>query len=309
MVVAPAGFGDFSGDLLVSNFGDGRVNAYDAATGAFQGALGQSPGRPLKIEGLRGLAFGNGVTSGDTTSLYYAAGPEGETQGLFGRITANPAGTNPVEAAVTNGNLVITGSRNDDHVHVALAKRSSEIIVRAGGQQIGSFALATVGTIQFQGLAGNDQIHVSDRITATTILDGGAGRDRLFGGRGNNILLGGPGVDALFGSSGRDILIGGASFDFLNGHSGDDLLIGGSTVHDNDSLALTQILAEWASSDSYNTRIDKLRSGAGGLPILGATTVIDDGALDILLGGQGLDWFFAGLADLLPGRQGAEELN
>ena len=74
-------------------------------------------------------------------------------------------------------------------------------------------------TIQFQGLAGNDQIHVSDRITATTILSGGAGHDLLFGGRGNNILLGGTGLDALFGSVGRDILIGGEGFDLLSGGS------------------------------------------------------------------------------------------
>ena len=309
MVVAPAGFGDFGGDLLVGNFGDGRINAYDPATGAFQGTLRESPGRAIEIDGLWGLVFGNGISAGDATTLYYAAGPEHETEGLFGKITANAAGTNPVEATLTGEELVITGSRNDDHIDVTLRKKSQEIVVRAGGDQIGTFALAAVGTIRFSGLAGDDRIHVSDEITVTTVLDGGAGDDVLLGGRGSNVLLGGSGQDLLLGSAGRSVLVGGADRDVLLGRGGDDLLIGGSTVHDNNTTALLQILAEWTSSDSYDTRIDKLSSGAGGLPALNSTTVLDDAVRDVLHGGDGLDWFFAGDADLLPGRRSAEQIN
>jgi uncharacterized protein (TIGR03118 family) len=309
MVVAPAGFGDFSGDLLVGNLGDGRINAYDPVTGAFQGTLRQSPGRAIEIDGLWGLAFGNGASAGDATTLYYVAGPEHETEGLFGKITANAAGTNPVEATLTGDQLVITGSRNDDHIDVTLRKKSQEIVVRAGGDQIGTFALAAVGTIQFSGLAGDDRIHISDEITVTTVLDGGAGDDVLLGGRGNNVLLGGSGRDLLLGSAGRSVLVGGEGRDFLLGRSGDDLLIGGSTVHDNNTAALFQILAEWTSSDSYSTRIDKLSSGAGGLPALNNTTVFDDAVRDVLHGGDGLDWFFAGDADLLPGRRSSERIS
>ncbi|MCI0360601.1 MAG: TIGR03118 family protein [Planctomycetaceae bacterium] len=309
MVVAPAGFGDFGGDLLVGNFGDGRINAYDPTTGAFQGTLSQSPGRAIEIDGLWGLAFGNGVSAGDATTLYYAAGPEAETQGLFGKITANPEGTNPVQATLDGADLVITGSRNDDHVQVTLRKKSQEIVVRAGGEQIGTFALAAVGTIRFDGLAGDDRIQIADEITVTTILDGGAGDDRLLGGRGNNVLLGGSGEDLLLGSVGRDILIGGTDRDLVIGRGGDDLLIGGSTAHDNNEAALLQILAEWTSSESYETRIANLRSGAGGLPILDATTVPDDAARDVLHGGNSLDWYFAGDADLLPGKRATEQVN
>jgi uncharacterized protein (TIGR03118 family) len=309
VALAPAGFGDFAGDLLVGNFGDGRINAYDPASGALQGTLSQSPGRPIVIDGLRGLAFGNGVSSGELNSLYFAAGPGGGADGLFGEITANAPGTNPVQATLTDGDLMILGSRNGDQVQVTLNTLATQIIVRAGGQQIGSFPLASVETIRFQGLAGNDQIHVSSAIALTTILDGGAGHDLLVGGRGSNILLGGTGADALFGSVSRDILIGGEGNDLLVGNGADDLLIGGSTAHDANPAALLQILAEWTSGDDYATRVSKLRTGAGGLPILDATTVIDDGSLDILLGGLGLDWFFAGAGDLVPGHQAGEQVN
>ena len=159
---APAGFGDFGGDLLVGNSGDGRINAYDPATGAFQGTLRQSPGRPIEIDGLRGLAFGNGVSAGDATTLYYAAGPDDETHGLFGKITANAAGTNPVQATLTDGNLVITGSRNDDHIRGEAAARSRRRSSSApAASRSATSPLAAVGTIQFSGLAGNDRISSS----------------------------------------------------------------------------------------------------------------------------------------------------
>jgi Ca2+-binding RTX toxin-like protein len=309
MVQATANFGDFSNALLVGNFGDGRINAYDIQTGAKLGTLSQAAGKPLVIDGLWGLAFGNGVSAGDANSLYFAAGPDDETHGLFGKITANPAGTNPVQASLNAGTLLIMGSPDDDHVEVRLDKRTQQIIVQAGGQQIGSFSATEVGTIQFSGWAGNDHIQVNPQITATTVLDGGADKDFLHGGSGNNILLGGPGEDHLLGSKGRDLLIGGAGRDHLNGQQNDDLLIGGSTDHDTMTAALLQILAEWTSVDSYSVRIDKLRSGLGGLPMLSAATVTDDTVRDIIHGGPGLDWFWAGVSDQLPGKHRTELVN
>ena len=114
IVQAPALFGDFGGAVLIGNFGNGRINAFDPDTGERLGTLTESPGHPVVIDGLWGLAFGNGVSAGDATSLYYAAGPDDEAHGLFGKITANAEGTNPVSATLTGGRLTITGSRNDD---------------------------------------------------------------------------------------------------------------------------------------------------------------------------------------------------
>jgi uncharacterized protein (TIGR03118 family) len=90
VVLAPAGFGGFGGALLVGNFGDGRINAFNPATGAWLGAVQDGSGKALSIDGLWGLAFGNGNKAGDTHILYFTAGIAGsgavEDHGLFGSI-------------------------------------------------------------------------------------------------------------------------------------------------------------------------------------------------------------------------------
>ena len=90
MALAPAGFGRFANRLLVGNFGDGTINAFDAATGAFKGQLRGSDNRPLHIDGLWGLAFGNGLQNQPTGTLFFAAGPNDEDNGLYGSITPIP---------------------------------------------------------------------------------------------------------------------------------------------------------------------------------------------------------------------------
>jgi uncharacterized protein (TIGR03118 family) len=90
LALAPAGFGQFSGDLLVGNFGDGRINAFDSHTGTFLGALQTAKGKAVVIPGLWGLAFGNGSAAGPTTTLFFAAGIDGEAHGLFGSLTPTP---------------------------------------------------------------------------------------------------------------------------------------------------------------------------------------------------------------------------
>jgi uncharacterized protein (TIGR03118 family) len=85
VAIAPADFGRYSGDLLVGNFGDGRINAVDPATGEFLGQLRDADNRPITIDGLWAIAFGGGnANSGPTDSLFFTAGPNGESEGLFG---------------------------------------------------------------------------------------------------------------------------------------------------------------------------------------------------------------------------------
>jgi uncharacterized protein (TIGR03118 family) len=310
MVQAPAGFGDFGGALLVGNFGDGRVHAFDPKSGQELGTLSESPGHPVVIDGQWGLAFGNGKTAGDATSLYYAAGPDHEAHGLFGRITANPAGTNPVSVNLAGSDLTITGSRDSDHVEVELARGGQQVVVEAGGQRIGTFDTAAVGTIHFNGFAGDDVFVVDPRITATVIADGGAGDDVLIGGGGDNILLGNAGNDVLLGGPARDILIGGDGRDLLVGGGNDDILIGGTTAYDANQAQLLQILTAWTSpAESYDDRVTTIRTGAGGVPKLDATTVTDDGVRDDLVGGPGLDWYIGELPDALHGRKPNEQIN
>jgi uncharacterized protein (TIGR03118 family) len=88
MVLAPSNFGRFSSALLVGNFGDGHILAFDPNTGSFLGQLSDAKGKPLAIEGLWGLAFGNGNTAGPTNPLFFAAGINDEADGLFGSIQA-----------------------------------------------------------------------------------------------------------------------------------------------------------------------------------------------------------------------------
>jgi uncharacterized protein (TIGR03118 family) len=91
LAVAPANFGRFSGDLLVGNFGDGRINAFKPILGGLlylpHGQLRTPTGDPVTIDGLWALEFGNGAGAGPSTSLFFTAGPGEEEHGLFGSIT------------------------------------------------------------------------------------------------------------------------------------------------------------------------------------------------------------------------------
>ncbi len=87
---APDDFGRFSGDLLIGNFGDGTIHAYRETSSGWKldGTLKNGSGRPIWIDGLWGMAFGNGGPAGPTNTLFFAAGPNDEEHGLFGSITA-----------------------------------------------------------------------------------------------------------------------------------------------------------------------------------------------------------------------------
>jgi uncharacterized protein (TIGR03118 family) len=88
VALAPQGFGPFSGDLLIGNFGDGRINAFDPSSGDMLGTLTDAvTGKPIHIPGLWGIGFGNGAFSQSPTTLYYAAGPDLKSQGLYGSIS------------------------------------------------------------------------------------------------------------------------------------------------------------------------------------------------------------------------------
>jgi uncharacterized protein (TIGR03118 family) len=113
VALAPNNFGQFSGDLLVGNFGfgDGKINAFDPSTGEFLGYVSDANGQPLAIEGLWYLTFGNGVNGGDSNALYFTAGINrtgpnsfGALDGLFGSIRAvTPGGSAAAPFAAARG--------------------------------------------------------------------------------------------------------------------------------------------------------------------------------------------------------------
>ena len=91
IALAPAGWGGLAGALLVGNFGDGLIHAYDATSGEMVGELTDAAGTPLAIDGLWALAFGPNVASGDLSAqLFFTAGPARETHGQFGKLVVAP---------------------------------------------------------------------------------------------------------------------------------------------------------------------------------------------------------------------------
>jgi len=94
LALAPATFGPLGNDLLVGNFGDGTINAFDPVTGQYLGPVRDAAGNPISIEGLWSLEFGNGGLAGDRNTLFFTAGISGggtvEDHGLFGDLEPVP---------------------------------------------------------------------------------------------------------------------------------------------------------------------------------------------------------------------------
>jgi len=86
MALAPADFGTLSNTLLVGNFGDGKINAFDPASGQLVGSIQNAGGTAFAVPGLWGIAFGNGANNQPKNTLFYAAGTNDEANGAYGRI-------------------------------------------------------------------------------------------------------------------------------------------------------------------------------------------------------------------------------
>jgi Ca2+-binding RTX toxin-like protein len=163
------------------------------------------------------------------------------------------------------------------------------------------------------GQSGNDVISVSTAITLPAFLYGGSGNCQLVGGGGNNVLVGGSGKNVLIGGPGRNLLIAGTGPSKLfssklgvpvSSNSG-SILIGGTTDFDHNDTALTAIMHEWVSTDSYATRASKIRTGLiGGGVALNSTTVRQQTRVvdQLYASSGGWDWFLApSLTDQLLG--------
>jgi len=141
LAIAPAGFAGMSAPhndpvLLVGNFGDGRINAFDASTGQFLTQLQGADGKPIQIDGLWALKVGNGGAGGDANTVYFTAGPNDETHGLFGSLTtaapvSNGQGASSGSAASARdavfadlGSLDKAGSRHDQRMAARPAPRA-----------------------------------------------------------------------------------------------------------------------------------------------------------------------------------------
>ncbi len=127
IALAPADFGGLSNDLLVGNFGDGKINAYDPAAGTLLGTVKDSSGAAIATPGLWGIAFGNDANNQPHNTLFFAAGTNDEANGSYGRIdtgstppalNAPPVVTLTVPAGSLKGTVTLSATVQDS-LHIA----------------------------------------------------------------------------------------------------------------------------------------------------------------------------------------------
>lgn len=145
VVVPPAGFGgSLAGDLLVGNFGDGAINAYNFSTGAFIDQMKDSNGAPILNASLWDMVFGGGgAQSGDPNTMYITAGLTNEMHGLFAAITANatpPPATGDFSIAATPSTLTIAAGKPAAFTVTlgGLNGFNSSVTLTCSGQPLGS---------------------------------------------------------------------------------------------------------------------------------------------------------------------------
>lgn len=209
--------------------------------------------------------------------------------------------------------LLVTGSANAAQAIVLSPGTGNGVVVSINGTSVGNIVptsgIGPFGLIIVRvGSGANDVVQLASGLNVSALIFGGNGGNTLdaSGSTAANVLVGGTGIDTLTGGSSNDVLIGGLGADTINGSGSDDIVIGGRTSYDSDQTSLLAILAEWGRTDeTYATRVGHLKAppkgkgGSGGLNgsiFLTTSTVFDDAASDVLLGGTGTDWFFAKLS-------------
>jgi Ca2+-binding RTX toxin-like protein len=272
------GFVSASGDRFVVVDND----MADAVTGIFaslpEGSILSVGGRKLHVSYVGGT--GNDVLLTDATTA--ALIPDCCQPGKQALLVLGTSGRDLIDITPVGGSGAVQVDMNG--VTQGVFSPSGRIIVKAG--------------------AGNDTIKVADGVSRSTWLYGEAGKDSLKGGAGPDVLLGGSGDDSLNGGNGRDLLIGGLGANRIVGGGADDILIGGKTTFDANEAALFGVMSEWNSSRSYTSRIANLRGTGTGTDFANrlngnfflttdgpSATVLDDGAVDVISGSGGFDWY------------------
>ncbi len=120
IAIAPDDFGPLSNCMIVANFGNGTLPAFDLATGDFVDWVRDNSGEIMSVDGVWGILFGNGVALGDTNALYYAAGPRSEFDGTFGSVRHTPSTCPTIE-------------RQPESVTLSAGQRSAELSIHAPG--------------------------------------------------------------------------------------------------------------------------------------------------------------------------------
>jgi hypothetical protein len=281
-------------DGLVVNYRNVASLRLEANGGSDTFALSALPAVPLVIDG--GATDKNVLSAPDTDNTWDLTGADAGT--LNSTVTFSGVGT------LVGGSAADTFTFHDGVSSFRSLKGGAGIDTldytdyKTGVTVDLASASGTTGATEVSGFEnanggeGNDVLKGDDQ---DNVLKGG-------GGLGSDILLGRGGNDRLEAGGGRALLIGGLGTDTLVGGAADDLLIGGTTSYDATQAALDAIMSVWRLNDTYENRLAILRVNAavvGGSPVkLDTTTVLDDGAVDSLTGGGGVDWFWSLGADV-----------
>jgi uncharacterized protein (TIGR03118 family) len=173
VALAPADFGTLSNAVLIGNFGDGKINAFAAGTGAFIGALADSNGAAIALPGLWGIAFGNDTGNQPHNTLFFSAGINDQVNGEFGRIDAGGAPTLNASPVVTLTEPTGTVSGT---VNVSATVQSNVAIAKveffAGGVSLGSVTVAPYTTVWNTTTSTNGTVAINAKATD---VDGNVG--------------------------------------------------------------------------------------------------------------------------------------
>jgi hypothetical protein len=209
-------------------------------------------------------------------------------------------GPDPCDPSLTA--LFVSATTGDDEIRFIPATGNSRIEVLINGVSEGVFRPSIHGLLIGYGQSGHDVIRV-EVPSREVIMYGNVGNDRIITGNSSGILFGNVGDDTCIGGSQSDILIGGRGADLLDGGNGGDILVAGfSPTYEANTTdaraALCSILDEWKRGQGgYAGRVDHITNGGGlnGSNVFNATTLFDDDEIDVLIGGNGRDWFFLNL--------------
>jgi Ca2+-binding RTX toxin-like protein len=199
-------------------------------------------------------------------------------------------------ALLAGGALTVTG-RTGANNNITITEASSNIVVKAGAQQIGSFATANsaVKSIVVNGSKGNDTITLSLTTTSITVtISGGLGNDTITGSGGAELIYGNGGNDKITASAGNDTIVGSDGNDFIDAGAGDDSISGGGG---NDSL----LGGDGNDTIDGSSGADSILGGAGADSLLGGNGV------DTITGNSGADTIIGGLLnDIVNGGNGKD---
>jgi phospholipase C len=193
--------------------------------------------------------------------------------------------------------LVVIGTEKSSHIEVRPAAGNMiEVTIDATGFDQ-TFDAAQISRIQVFGQGGNDHIVIDQSILLPAMIFAGDGNNSIQTGDGNTIVVGGAGKNKIEGGAGRDILIGGSGQSTIKANNGESILIAGTTAFGADAEALATIETEWASNDSLAVRQAAIEAGVGLVHsfALNNQTVHANGHHNHLVGGSGMNWFFASL--------------